>query len=80
MIFFNRIRPKQPLKELKWFDIGIVICHSLLWAIVRRPSCFSCFSASRADCSYTQQQQQQKAVHTASEGVGYSVTQYDLCS
>ncbi len=24
MIFFNRIRPKQPLKELKWFDIGIV--------------------------------------------------------
>ena len=21
---FNRIRPKQPLKELKWFDIGIV--------------------------------------------------------
>ncbi len=21
---FDRIRPKQPLKELKWFDIGIV--------------------------------------------------------
>lgn len=24
MTFFDRIRPKQPLKELKWFDIGIV--------------------------------------------------------
>lgn len=24
MAFFNRIRPKQPLKELKWVDIGIV--------------------------------------------------------
>ena len=48
MTFFNRIRPKQPLKELKWFDIGIVKAILFGQFIIRSTQLFS---ASRADCS-----------------------------
>lgn len=37
---FNRIRPKQPLKELKWFDIGIVTAILFGQFIVRSTQLF----------------------------------------
>ena len=40
MTFFNRIRPKQPLKELKWFDIGIVTVILFGQFIVRSTQLF----------------------------------------
>lgn len=63
MTFFNRIRPKQPLKELKWFDIGIVTAILFGQFIVRSTQLFLASFQPVAPTSSS---------NTASEGAAYS--------
>ena len=67
MTFFNRIRPKQPLKELKWFDIGIVTAILFGQFIIRLdPAVLASFQP------VTQTAVATSSSNTASEGAAYS--------
>ena len=67
MAFFNRIRPKQPLKELKWFDIGIVTAILFGQFIVRSTQLFLASFQPVAQTAVAT-----SSSNTASEGAAYS--------
>ena len=67
MTFFNRIRPKQPLKELKWFDIGIVTAILFGQFIVRSTQLFLASFQPVAQTAVAT-----SSSNTASEGAAYS--------
>ena len=67
MTFFNRIRPKQPLKELKWFDIGIVTAILFGQFIIRSTQLFLASFQP-----VTQTAVATSSSNTASEGAAYS--------
>lgn len=67
MIFFNRIRPKQPLKELKWFDIGIVTAILFGQFIIRSTQLFLASFQPVAQTAVAT-----NSSNTASEGAAYS--------
>lgn len=64
---FNRIRPKQPLKELKWFDIGIVTVILFGQFIVRSTQLFLASFQPVAQTAVAT-----SSSSTASEGAAYS--------
>lgn len=67
MTFFNRIRPKQPLKELKWFDIGIVTAILFGQFIIRSTQLFLASFQPVAQTAVAT-----SSSNTASEGAAYS--------
>lgn len=67
MTFFNRIRPKQTLKELKWFDIGIVTAILFGQFIVRSTQLFLASFQPVAQTAVAT-----SSSNTASEGAAYS--------
>ena len=73
MIFFNRIRPKQPLKELKWFDIGIVTAILFGQFIVRSTQLFLASFQPVAQTAVAT-----SSSNTASEGLSGNMTCIDL--
>ena len=67
MTFFNRIRPKQPLKELKWFDIGIVTAILFGQFIIRSTQLFLASFQPVAQTAVAT-----SSSNTVSEGTAYS--------
>ena len=75
MSLLKKIRPEQPLKNLRWFDIGIVTLIMFGQFIVRSPQMYM---ASLSPTIYTTISE--TATNTASEGAAYSseLTGYSL--
>ena len=67
MSLLKKIRPEQPLKNLWWFDIGIVTLIMFGQFIVRSPQMYM---ASLSPTIYTTISETE--TNTASEGVAYS--------
>ena len=67
MYLLKKIRPEQPLKNLWWFDIGIVTLIMFGQFIVRSPQMYM---ASLSPTIYTTISETE--TNTASEGVAYS--------
>ena len=67
MYLLKKIRPEQPLKNLWWFDIGIITLIMFGQFIVRSPQMYI---ASLSPTIYTTISE--TATNTASEGVAYS--------
>ena len=75
MYLLKKIRPEQPLKNLWWFDIGIITLIMFGQFIVRSPQMYM---ASLSPTIYTTISE--TATNTASEGAAYSseLTGYSL--
>ena len=73
MSLLKKICPEQPLKNLRWFDIGIITIIMFGQFIVRSPQMYM---ASLSPTIYTSE----TATNTASEGAAYSseLTGYSL--
>ena len=67
MYLLKKIRPEQPLKNLWWFDIGIITLIMFGQFIVRSPQMYM---ASLSPTIYTTISETE--TNTASEGVAYS--------
>ena len=67
MSLLRKIRPEQPLKNLWWFDIGIITLIMFGQFIVRSPQMYM---ASLSPTIYTTISETE--TNTASEGVAYS--------
>ena len=67
MYLLKKIRPEQPLKNLWWFDIGIITLIMFGQFIVRSPQMYL---ASLSPTIYTTISETE--TNTASEGVAYS--------
>ena len=67
MYLLKKIRPEQPLKNLWWFDIGIITLIMFGQFIVRSPQMYM---ASLPPTIYTTISETE--TNTASEGVAYS--------
>ena len=67
MSLLKKIHPEQPLKELRWFDIGIITLIMFGQFIVRSPQMYM---ASLSPTIYTTISETE--TNTASEGVAYS--------
>ena len=67
MTLLKKIRPEQPLKNLWWFDIGIITLIMFGQFIVRSPQMYM---ASLSPTIYTTISETE--TNTASEGVAYS--------
>ena len=67
MYLLKKIRPEQPLKNLWWFDIGIITLIMFGQFIVRSPQMYM---ASLSPTIYTTISKTE--TNTASEGVAYS--------
>ncbi len=67
MSLLKKIRPEQPLKNLWWFDIGIITLIMFGQFIVRSPQMYM---ASLSPTIYTTISETE--TNTASEGVAYS--------
>lgn len=67
MSLLKKIRPKQPLKNLRWFDIGIVTLIMFGQFIVRSTEIYLASLAPTVATTVTE-----TSTNTASEGAGYS--------
>ena len=67
MYLLKKIRPEQPLKNLWWFDIGIITLIMFGQFIVRSPQMYM---ASLSPTIYTTISETE--TNTASEGVAFS--------
>ena len=67
MSLLNKIRPEQPLKNLRWFDIGIVTLIMFGQFIVRSTEIYLASLAPSVSTTFSE-----TSTNTASEGAGYS--------
>ena len=67
MSLLKKIRPEQPLKNLRWFDIGIVTLIMFGQFIVRSTQIYLASLAPSVSTAISE-----TSTNTASEGAGYS--------
>ena len=67
MSLLKKIRPEQPLKNLRWFDIGIVTLIMFGQFIVRSTEMYLASLSPTVATTVTE-----TSTNTASEGAGYS--------